>query len=53
MSSTETVLKRSNLSRSEGAGSVNESVLENEFLVLVILSEKKVTKRLVRHSWGP
>ena len=41
MSSTETVLKKSNLVWFEEAGSVNESVLENESLILVILSEKK------------
>ena len=50
MSSTETVLKKSTLGRYEGAGCVKKSVLENESLILVILSKKKVTKRLVRHS---
>ena len=36
----ETVLKESKLGRSEKAGSLKESVLENESLILVILSEK-------------
>ena len=50
MSSTETALKKSNLVRSEGAGSEKESVLVNESLILVILSEKTITERLARHS---
>ena len=50
MSLSETVLKKSNLGGSEGAGSVKESVLENESINFVILSEKKVTKLLARHS---
>ena len=40
ISSSETVLKESKLGRSEGAGSLKESVLENESLILIILSEK-------------
>ena len=40
ISSSETVLKESKLGGSEGAGSLKESVLENESLILVILSEK-------------
>ena len=40
ISSSETVLKESKLGRSGGAGSLKESVLENESLILVILSEK-------------
>ena len=50
ISSSETVLKWSKLGRSEGAGMLKESVLENESLILVILSENKVTKWLARHS---
>ena len=40
ISSSETSLKTSKLGRSEGAGKLKESVLENESLILVILSEK-------------
>ena len=47
-SSSKTDLKRSNLGTSEGAGSVNESVFVKESLILLILSEKKVTKWLAR-----
>ena len=47
-SSSETDLKWSNLGTSEGAGRVKESVLVKESLILLILSEKKVTKRLAR-----
>ena len=47
-SSSETDLKRSNLRASEGAGRVNDSVFVKESLILLILSEKKVTKRLAR-----
>ena len=47
-SSSETDLKRSNLGTFKGAGRVNESVFVKESLILLILSEKKVTKRLAR-----
>ena len=47
-SSSETDLKRSNLDTSEGAERVNESVFVKESLILLILSEKKVAKRLAR-----
>ena len=47
-SSSVTDLKRSNLGTSEGAGRVNESVFVKESLILLILSEKKVAKRLAR-----
>ena len=40
ISLSETVLKESKLGRSEGAGNLKESVLENKSLILVILSEK-------------
>ena len=46
--SSESDLKRSNLGTSEGVGRVNESVFVKESLILLILSEKKVTKQLVR-----
>ena len=42
-SSSETVLKKSNLNGSEGAESVTELVLEKKSLILVILSQKKVS----------
>ena len=41
--------KESNYGSSEGAGSVKESVLEKESLILIILLEKKVKKHLARH----
>ena len=47
-SSSEKDLKRSNLSTSEGAGRVNDSVFVKESLILLILSEKKMTTRLTR-----
>ena len=47
-SSSEKDLKRSNLGTSEGAGRVNEPVFVKESLILIILSEKKVTKRFAR-----
>ena len=50
-SSSETDLNRSNLGTSKGAGRAKESVLVKESLILLILSEKKVTKRLVRSIW--
>ena len=40
ISSSETSLNESKLGRSEGAGRLKESVLENESLILVMFSEK-------------
>ena len=43
ISSRETCLKQLKLVTSDGRGRVNESLEENEFLILAILSLKKVT----------
>ena len=48
ISSRETCLNQRKLGTSGGGGRVNESLEENEFLILTILSLKKVTHQSAR-----
>ena len=48
ISSSETVLEKSNLGRSEGEGTVKETVPEIESLILVIVLRQKSSKTFLR-----